>query len=160
MWLQCSGISVPFAPTPIAPHPTNTAHSSKLRSSEYNGVRPHGENTFAVIPPRTSQPTIFFPFTITTFSCSDFRFPLSRHHPSTNFPNPHFSHLAAPTLLQPSPSPDLILPFTSDIQSSLSLLPSPASPPSDDSAPSSCAPSSLMLGRSLFSSFGNAWLNS
>ena len=67
---------------------------------------------------------------------------------------------AAPTMIQPSPSPDPILPFTSDIQSALSLLPSPASPPPDDSAPSSSASSSSMLGRSLLSSFGNAWLNS
>ena len=40
------------------------------------------------------------------------------------FPSPHFSHLAAPTLSQPSPTPDQILPFTSAIQPSLSLLPS------------------------------------
>lgn len=72
----------------------------------------------------------------------------------------HFSHPAAPTMIQPSTNPGPILPFTSDIQSSLSQLPSPASPPLDDSAPSSSASSSSMLGRSLFSSFGNAWLNS
>ena len=34
-----------------------------------------------------------------------FRFPLSHHHPSTNFPSPHFSHLAdlTPALSQPRP---------------------------------------------------------
>ena len=78
--------------------------------------------------------------------------------PSQYFPA-HTSHIP-PALLQPSPSPDLILYSTSDIQSSLSLLPSLASPPPDDSAPSSSASSSSMLGRSLLSSFGNAWLNS
>ena len=89
---------------------------------------------------------------------SAFRSPTQSSSPVLS--RPHFSHLATPTLTQPSPSPGPILPFTSDIQSSLSLLSSPASPPSDDSAPSSSASSSSMLGRSLFSSFGNAWLNS
>ena len=78
----------------------------------------------AAIPMRFNLPTIFFPFTIKIFYCSGSRFPLSHNHPSTNFPSSHFSHPAAPTLLQPSPSPGLTLPFTSAIQSSLSLLPS------------------------------------
>ena len=46
-------------------------------------------------------------------------------HSSTIIPQPmsrpHFSHPAAPTLLQPSPCLDLMLCFTPDIQSSLSL---------------------------------------
>ena len=111
----------------------------------------------AAILSRSSQPPIFFPFTIKTFYRSNFLFTIIPQPMSS----PHFSHLAAPALLQLSPSPGLILSFTSAIQSSLSLLPSlPASPPSDDSAPSSSASSSSMLGRSLLSSFGNAWLNS
>ena len=120
--------TLPTPPPPTGqqkPHThahTNSAHMWQ-QCSEYNGA------SMVKIPRQfrrtTANPTIFFPFTITTFSRSDFRFPLSHHHPSTNFPSPHFSHLAAPTMIQPSPSPDLMLYSTSAIQSFPSLLPSP-----------------------------------
>ena len=78
-----------------------------------------GHPTAAILP-RNSQPTIFFPFTITTFSCSGFRFPLSHHHPSTNVqPTLLTSRRTGLTPALSTPGP--ILPFTSDIQSSLAL---------------------------------------